>query len=132
MTKNAHVPVQDAATVILLRDTPEGPEAIVMERAMTMAFSARATVFPGVNVAPSDSVEDDLFTATDMPYWQQSLGTSAAQVKRLLMAAVRETFEEVGVLFARPLGGGDLVDPSSFEEERARIEAGELAFSEFL
>ena len=132
MTENTHVPVQDAATVILLRDTPEGPEAFVMERAMTMAFSAGATVFPGGKVDPSDSVEDELLIETDMPYWQQSLETSIAQVKRLLMAAVRETFEEVGVLFARPLGGGELVDPSNFEAERARIEAGKLAFSDFL
>lgn len=131
MTK-IHVPIKDAATVILVRDTPEGPEAFAMERAMTMTFSAGATVFPGGKVDPSDSVDDELFTGTDMPYWQQSLGTTTAQVKRLLMAAVRETFEEVGVLFARPVGGGGLVDPRVFEEERAGIEAGQLVFSDFL
>lgn len=132
MTKNTDVPVQDAATVILLRDAPGGPEAFTMERAMTMVFSAGATVFPGGKVDPADTVPDELFVEVEMPYWQQSLGTTAEQAKRLMMAAIRETFEEVGVLFARPISGGELVDPSKFEEERARIEAGQLVFSDFL
>lgn len=132
MTKNTHVPIQDAATVILLRDAPEGPEAFIMERSMTMAFSAGATVFPGGKVDSSDTVPDQLFREADMPYWQQTLGTTAEQAKRLLMAAIRETFEEVGVLFARPIHGGALVDPRNFEEERVRIEAGQLVFSDFL
>lgn len=132
MTQEHEVPVRDAATVILLRDAAQGPEAFTMERALTMAFSAGATVFPGGKVDAADAVADEFFTGTDLSYWQQSLATHTEQAKRLLMAAVRETFEEVGVLFARPFRGGSLVEPGRFELERAGIEAGDLLFSDFL
>ena len=132
MTRNIQAPVRDAATVILLRDTPAGPEAFTMERALTMAFSAGATVFPGGKVDPSDTVPDQFFMGTDIQYWERSLGATSTRAKQLLIAAVRETFEEVGVLFARPTSGGALVDPRHFEEERVDIEAGQLSFVDFL
>lgn len=126
------VPVQDAASVILLRDTAEGPEAFTMTRALTMVFSAGATVFPGGKVDPADMAADQFFAGTDMPFWEESLGASPARTKRLLIAALRETFEEAGILFARPACGGQLVDSKEFEVERARIEAHELSFADFL
>jgi len=131
-TTRAEVPVQDAATVVLLRDIGRGPEAFTMTRALTMAFSAGATVFPGGKVDQTDEVAEQFFSGTDMPFWEKSLGATPAQARRLLIAALRETFEEAGVLFARPACGSQLVDSRDFEEERARIESHQLSFAEFL
>ena len=125
-------PVLDAATIILLRDSPPGPEAFTMTRATSMAFSAGATVFPGGKVDPGDDVPAQFFAGTDIAFWQEALGSSLPEARSLLVAAIRETFEESGILFARPACGGSLADPREFEEERARIEAHELSFSEFL
>lgn len=132
MTQHIDVPVRDAATVILLRDTANGPEAFTMERALTMNFSAGATVFPGGKVDATDTIDDRFFQGTDISAWQRSLGAVTDQTKRILIAAVRETFEEVGVLFAHRTNDTAPVDPQQFEAERAGIEAGQLSFAEFL
>ncbi len=131
-TQRTEVPVQDATTVILLRDTAVGPEAFTMTRALTMAFSAGATVFPGGKVDHTDEVAEQFFSRTDMLFWQNALGATPAQARRLLIATLRETFEEAGVLFARPACGGQLVDARQFEEERERIEKHQLSFADFL
>ncbi|MFB9073478.1 hypothetical protein ACFFX0_20665 [Citricoccus parietis] len=60
------------------------------------------------------------------------LGPDPALARQLLAAAIRETFEECGVLLARPSCGRTLADPRDFEEERARLESRELSFAEFL
>lgn len=77
-----------AATVILLRDSDEGPAVLLTERPASMAFAATMTVFPGGVVDPSD--EQDAAV----------LGRPAVEV-----AAVRETFEEVGVWLAEEPAG---------------------------
>ena len=51
------VPVapRDAATVVLLRDRPTGPEAYLLRRVRAMSFAAGMHVFPGGSVDPADA-----------------------------------------------------------------------------
>ena len=125
-------PVRDAATVVLLRDADEGPEAFTLTRATSMAFSAGATVFPGGRVDPGDDLPEQFWAGTDLDSWVPMLGPDPALARQLLAAAIRETFEECGVLLARPSCSRTLADPRDFEEERARLESRELSFAEFL
>lgn len=83
MNTEAQTPV-DAATIVLLRDGKDGLETYMTVRASTMAFQPNALVFPGGKVSSGD-----LALLRGDP-----LG-------RFKIAAIRETFEEVGVLLAK-------------------------------
>ena len=72
-----------AATVILVRDGVEGPEAFLMRRSMQSSFMPGAYVFPGGKVDPADAA---LAPGSRSPAF--------------LVGAVREVFEEAGVLLA--------------------------------
>jgi 8-oxo-dGTP pyrophosphatase MutT (NUDIX family) len=105
------VPLQDAATVVLLRDGAEGLEVYMQRRTRTLAFAAGMYVFPGGRVEADDvdpavpfagppprpvpfAVGGDIVRGLPGP-------SDAEQVYRgLVVAAVRETLEEAGVLLA--------------------------------
>lgn len=91
---------RDAATVLLLRDGSAGPEAFVLRRAPTMAFAPRMHVFPGGGVDPRDDEPALPWTGPDAGWWGEALGCPPAQARQLVCAAVRELFEETGVLLA--------------------------------
>ena len=74
-----------AATVIVMRDVPDGPpELLMVERAAAMSFAGGALVFPGGRVDPGDFV---------------LAGRHAGDVEEnaARIAAIRETLEEAGV-----------------------------------
>lgn len=77
-------PAIPAATLIVLRDTDHGPEALMVERAATMAFAGGALVFPGGRVDPGDHA-----IAAQLGGDPED---GAARV-----AAIRETIEEAGL-----------------------------------
>src|SRR5215217_6198772 len=87
-----------AATVILLRDTAAGPEVYLLRRQLTMAFAAGMTVFPGGRVDPTDSSIADSWSGPPPAEFAARLGCSAELAAAYVAAAVRETFEESGVL----------------------------------
>jgi 8-oxo-dGTP pyrophosphatase MutT (NUDIX family) len=123
----AAVPVRDAATVVLLRDGPAGLEAFLLQRVPAMAFAAGMTVFPGGVVDEQDAVGPP---AAD---WAGSLAAAPPLARALVCAAVRETFEESGVLLAGP--AADMVctvDGPQWEVERAALERGELSLAALL
>ncbi|NYZ17778.1 NUDIX domain-containing protein [Azospirillum sp. RWY-5-1] len=98
-----------AATVILLRDGADGPEVYVIRRHDALAFAGGATVFPGGRIDPADGD----------PAWADLCpGTGDDHASRI--AAIRETFEECGLLLARPAGGGPLIDEAAVTGVRAR------------
>ncbi|MFZ4745288.1 MAG: NUDIX hydrolase [Sphingomonas sp.] len=74
-----------AATLVLFRDSPDGPEHLFVERATTMVFAGGAVVFPGGRVDPGDHE-----LATRYPHLDPV--DAAARI-----AAVRETIEETGI-----------------------------------
>lgn len=106
-----------AATVVLLRDGAAGLEVLLMRRPDTMAFA------PGMHVFPGGRVE----LATDtLPLVVGSLpgGSWAPEVlaRAIAVAAVRETFEEAGVLLAVDRHGRHPVADGSWEADRRASE----------
>ena len=119
---NADVPIRDASTVVLLRDGASGIETWLLTRVRGMAFAAGASVFPGGRVEESDA---ELPFSADGPALTASrYGVDEARARALLGAAVRETFEETGVLLSAP--AADLA------AARGDVEAGRVSFEELL
>lgn len=83
---------QPAATVLLLRDTPNGLEVLMTRRSSRASFTPGAHVFPGGTIDASDAQAHAL--STRRPQQSETHLTQA-------VAAIRESFEELGVLLAR-------------------------------
>ena len=103
---------EEAATVMLVRDAPR-LETFMMRRNPRSAFVPGAHVFPGGKVDPDDTDPVVLVGATgpDDVVADAWLGRSGA--RRFWVAAVREAFEETGVLLARRADGRDFVPDES-------------------
>ena len=99
-----------AATVVLLRPGATGPEVLLTHRPTTMAFAAGMHVFPGGRVDPADMDERLVARSARGPGdAARALGDNVApsDAIALHLAALRELFEEAGVLLADPpLDGG--------------------------
>jgi 8-oxo-dGTP pyrophosphatase MutT (NUDIX family) len=117
-----------AATVVLLRG--RNPfEVYVLRRAATMVFGGRYA-FPGGGVDPSDRPET---LRTD---WSERLGVPDEQARAVVGAAVRELFEEAGVLLAGPVDEPDRtvgdVSAPDWEADRVALATRELTLSDLL
>jgi 8-oxo-dGTP pyrophosphatase MutT (NUDIX family) len=97
-----------AATVVLLRDAPgpvpdAGPLQVFLQRRVAaMAFAGGMTVFPGGGVDAADRPDPERWSGPDPQWWARRFGCTAEEAGALVQAAVRETFEECGVLLAGP------------------------------
>jgi 8-oxo-dGTP pyrophosphatase MutT (NUDIX family) len=126
-----------SATVLLLRDGDpgsDGPEVFVLRRAASMAFAARMHAFPGGGVDPRDADLDVPWAGPAPARWAELLGADEPQARSLVCAAVRELFEECGVLLAGPDESSvvaDLSDPS-WEDDRLALLDHSLALSQML
>ncbi|MEU3325745.1 NUDIX hydrolase [Streptomyces albus] len=122
-----------AATVMLLRDTPRGPAVHMLRRRTSMAFAGGAYAYPGGSVDPRDARGTDGAGPTSGE-WAQRLGTDEASARSIVSAAVRETFEESGVLLAGPDPESVVADTTGddWEADRAALVARELSFADFL
>ncbi|MEV0946177.1 NUDIX hydrolase [Rhodococcus sp. NPDC049939] len=128
---------KDASTVILIRDVAadagsSGIEVFLLRRVAGMAFAGGMTVFPGGGVDPSDARAEVRWAGPPVEWWAQRLSTDAALARALVCAAVRETFEECGVLLAGPSPDTVVEDTSHYAQARVRLENRELSFSDFL
>jgi 8-oxo-dGTP pyrophosphatase MutT (NUDIX family) len=122
MSEDEPTPVRDAATVVLLRDGSDGLEAWLLTRVSEMVFAAGMTVFPGGRV---DHADPQLPFATDAcAAIATRFGCDETLARALVGAAVRETFEETGVLLTVP--GAQLA------QARADVEAGRTSFGALL
>ena len=102
-----------AATVVLLRPGPDGLETLLTHRPATMAFAADAHVFPGGRVDPGDA--DPTLAARSVVSPAEAaaaLGGDLAPEVALaaFLAAIRELFEEAGVLLAETATPAAAVD----------------------
>ena len=125
---------RNAATVVLLRPGAEGPEIYLLRRQVSMAFAGGMCVFPGGGVDQRDFDHEIAWTGPSPQEWAGWLGTDEATARALVCAAVRETFEESGVLLAGESPDTVVADTTGddWETDRAALEARELAFTEFL
>ncbi|MEO8857338.1 MAG: MBL fold metallo-hydrolase [Burkholderiaceae bacterium] len=99
-----------AATVLLLRDGPQGVEMLMTRRSMGASFAPGAYVFPGGGIDAGD--------AAAHPHARRRTGQSDQHLTQAI-AAIRESFEELGVLLARHADGSA---PSS--EHLAALDRG--------
>jgi 8-oxo-dGTP pyrophosphatase MutT (NUDIX family) len=116
------VPVRDAATVVLLRDGDDGIEAWLLTRVTQMTFAAGMTVFPGGRVDAADASLP--LAGGDVAGLAARFDCDVRTVHALLGAAVRETFEETGVLLSTP--------PADLSDARADVERGLVSFGDLL
>ena len=123
---------RDAATVMLVRDTPSGLEVFLQRRVLGMAFAGGMTVFPGGGVDQRDIDATVAWHGPDPDWWAHGFGCSPALARALVCAAVRETFEESGVLLAGPDAGAVVADARPYHDARAALVARELSFAAFL
>src|ERR1700759_4564049 len=94
-----------AATIMLLRDGAEGLEVFMVKRHHQIDFVAGALVFPGGKIEKGDSdaaLERHFEGGAD---W-------TAEMRALGAGAIREAFEESGILLARDVTTGDFVSPA--------------------
>ena len=117
-----------AATILLLRDGTEGLEVFMVVRHHQIDFASGALVFPGGKVDKLDmapGVRERADGMEGLDDWEFSMR----------VAAIREAFEESGVLLARSEQTGSVVDAGrlkTLERFRDPLNKGELGIAEFL
>jgi 8-oxo-dGTP pyrophosphatase MutT (NUDIX family) len=116
-------PTRDAATVVLCRDAADGAglEVFLLRRVRSMAFAAGMHVFPGGAVDPADSAADIPWHPGAAPD-PDRVSASPDLARALVVAAVRETFEECGVLLAVDADGHPAALDDAVTAERDRVE----------
>ncbi len=134
----AIVEPKDAATVILLRTgesvAPGELQVHLMRRQSTMAFASGMAVFPGGGVDPADFDTSIAWAGPSVSDWSGCLQVPEPHALALIVAAVRETFEECGVLLAGDLNSRILTDTSGeqWESDRQRVVSHEISLAELL
>ena len=93
---------RDAASLILLRDQGRGHQVLVGRRPPKARFLPGRYVFPGGSVEPDDSRTGSASELSPDLIHMMAVGGNRMQARGLAMAAVRETFEETGLLLAEP------------------------------
>src|SRR4029077_20490196 len=113
------VPPRPASTILLLRDsaarTVDGKsrneiEVFMMVRHYEIDFNSGALVFPGGSV---DKGDNEIIARSEL--YGGGEGLDAADLS-FRIAAIRETFEESGILLARPRGSNALIDAKRARE----------------
>ncbi len=104
-------PLLQAATVLLLRDGTQGIEVLMTRRSMKASFAPGAYVFPGGGIEPADLIFsqkqhlaaiESAQNATDLI---ATRNTQSEQLTVWALAAIRESFEELGIVLARDTAG---------------------------
>jgi 8-oxo-dGTP pyrophosphatase MutT (NUDIX family) len=117
-----------SASILLLRDGPEGLEVLMQQRHEEVGDFSGALTFPGGKVVPADS---------SAAVRERADGSETHSDDDLAYAAsaVRETFEECGVLLARQAATGPLIDGDTVANtfaDRPALDAQDLALGDFL
>lgn len=117
--------LRDAATVLALRDTDDGPEVFMVRRDSRMGFLGGAHVFPGgaLDARDSDRATLESVLGFDAVGDLGRIHSNPDLARGLLIAAVRELFEESGILLARDESGA-WVDLDQEDPRCERLKAG--------
>jgi len=94
----ADVPIRDAATVVLLRDTPDGLQVWLQQRSPTLVFAGGMHAFPGGSVEAPDRAA--MVAGTVVARHRDVWSCGSVEATTLIGAALRETEEEAGVRLA--------------------------------
>lgn len=112
--------IKPAATILILRDSPSF-EVLMVKRHHQIDFASGALVFPGGKSHQGDH---------DPAWANHTLGFGDFdEVQRpMRIAAIREVFEEAGILLARHTDGSAMGDDVAPMDVRKAVDAGELPF----
>lgn len=119
-------PLVPAATILMLRDGLDGLETFMVVRHHQIDFASGALVFPGGKVDPGDG---------EVRHLCDGLGDEDDTQVSMMAGAIREAFEECGVLLAREPGADDLVSGdrlATLDPMRDALHGGELTLLDFL
>jgi 8-oxo-dGTP pyrophosphatase MutT (NUDIX family) len=99
-----------------------------------MAFAGGAYAYPGGGVDPRDDEHHIHWAGPTRAWWAARLGVDETAAQAIVCAAVRETYEEAGVLLAGPTPESVVGDTTGaeWEADRAALVARDLSFAEFL
>ena len=125
---------RDAATVVLLRQAPD-LEAFLLRRTRALEFAPGACVFPGGSVDERDAdpaIGETAWAGPSPADLGDQLGISADRARGLVCAAVRETFEESGVLLAGTSPTDLVRDGAVLARDRGRLLDGSVSLGELL
>ena len=121
IVRDSRVVPRPAATLVLLRPGPEGPELLLTQRPSSMAFAGDAFVFPGGRVDADDA---------DQRLAARTVERGSDDEPAFAVAAVRELFEEAGVLLAdRRSPGARRPVPAAVAGARRALVAGETTLA---
>jgi 8-oxo-dGTP pyrophosphatase MutT (NUDIX family) len=136
---------RDAATVILVRPEtrpetgpeiyPAGVEVYLLLRTKALEFAPGACVFPGGSVDARDAdpgIAETGWVGPAPADFGHLLGVPADRASALVCAAVRETFEESGVLLAGPSPAELVPDSADLAQDRQALLDGSLSLGELL
>lgn len=119
-----------AATVLLLREGENGFEVFMVKRPPDAGFAANALVFPGGQLDDADAVLDEIGSRVTRP------PKISDKDLALRICAIRETFEEAGVLLARPRRRKKLIEPKRAaqiaKKYRKKLHNGEITLAELV
>jgi 8-oxo-dGTP pyrophosphatase MutT (NUDIX family) len=124
MTDKPQVPILPAATILLLRDDPEF-QVLMVKRHHQIDFASGALVFPGGKTHAGDAD----------PAWEDRTlgwGGSLPQKRPLRIAAIREAYEEAGILLARHEDGAPFRGDERAEKAREEIAADRRHFLDLI
>ncbi|HKP78678.1 MAG TPA: NUDIX domain-containing protein [Phenylobacterium sp.] len=113
------VETKPAATILLLRDQPDF-QVLMVKRHHQIDFASGALVFPGGKTHPGDH---------DPAWSEHCAGWDAfdAEQRALRIAAIREAYEEAGILLAEGLDGSDFAEVCD-PQVRSAVDQGQTAF----
>lgn len=122
MSAAAPAPARPAATVVVLRPSPDAPfEVLLVRRSDQVAFMAGAYVFPGGRVDDTD-VAAPPSACDGLSHLGRFADLSPDAESRVRVAAIRELLEEAGLLLARR--ADDFADAATAEAMRATHRQG--------
>src|SRR5262245_57902838 len=123
--KKVTAPAIPSATVVILRDRPDGIEVFMVVRHHAIEFASGALVFPGGKVDAGDAD----------PAWADLAPSDTAE-RTTIVAAARETFEEAGLVLARRRDTHTMIETQEaqhlVERYRASILAGKTQFRDLI
>jgi 8-oxo-dGTP pyrophosphatase MutT (NUDIX family) len=121
-----------AATVMLVRDASAGLEVFLLHRVHGMPFAGGMTVFPGGGVDQRDADTSVAWHGPEPAFWAEWFGVDIGLARALVCAAVRETFEESGVLLAGHDGGAVVADARPYASARQDLVDRKMSLAQFL
>jgi 8-oxo-dGTP pyrophosphatase MutT (NUDIX family) len=116
-----------SATILMLRDGPAGLEVFMVVRHHQIDFASGALVFPGGKADPQD------FDPQLTDHLDGAAGDAA--MRAIQVSAIREAFEECGILLAREAGAAELISGprlAGLEPYRTTLHSGATPLVEFV